>query len=349
MRWPWEKKEPEARAASYTDSVLDAQFARAAATETDAGSVAVVEACIALWERSLAAATITPVTGALAGVTPQMMALAGRALAVCGEAVFVPNVVEDGVIELLPVSSISVTGPAHAWIYLCAVPGPSNTDSRYFPADAVLHFRSGADPQRPWRGRGALQRAQGSAKLVAAIENSLNQEAKLPVARVSPYLGGPDQAKAYGDALVKGGMVTVGATSTPGTPSGQEPASRHKPQTLGPEPDQVMDSVRTHAGQDICSAFGVPATLFAPTGDGAGQREAWRRWWLSSVDPVARIIEAELRDKLEPMARVTLDALRASDEDARSRAVSRRAQAFKTFVDAGVEPADALQRAGLVP
>ena len=110
-----------------------------------------------------------------------------------------------------------------------------------------------------------------------------------------------------------------------------------------------MDSVRTHAGQDVCSAFGVPATLFAPQGDGAGQREAWRRWWLSSVDPVARIIEAELREKLDSSATVTLDALRAADEDSRSRAVSRRAQAFKTFVDAGVERAEALQRAGLVP
>ena len=191
MRWrPWGKKEPEARAASYTNSVLDAQFARAASTEIDAGSVAVVEACIALWERSIAAATIEPMGGALAGVTPSMLALTGRALAVCGEAVFIPNVVEGGAIELLPVSSISVTGSAHAWIYLCTVSGPSFTDSRYFPAVAVLHFRSGADPQRPWRGRGALQRAQGSAKLVAAIENSLTLETKLPVARISPYLGG---------------------------------------------------------------------------------------------------------------------------------------------------------------
>ena len=129
MRWrPWGKKEPEARAASYTNSVLDAQFARAASTEIDAGSVAVVEACISLWERSLAAATIEPMTGALAGVTPSMLALTGRALAVCGEAVFVPNVAQGGVIELLPVSSISVTGPAGAWVYLCTITGPIHND-----------------------------------------------------------------------------------------------------------------------------------------------------------------------------------------------------------------------------
>ena len=107
-----------------------------------------------------------------------------------------------------------------------------------------------------------------------------------------------------------------------------------------------MESLRTRLGQDVAAAFGVPPTLFATSGDGAGQREAWRRFWISTAAPAARVIEAELKEKLDPDARLELSALRASDEDARSRAVNRRASAFKTFLDAGIERAEALRLAG---
>ena len=116
---------------------------------------------------------------------------------------------------------------------------------------------------------------------------------------------------------------------------------------MGPEPDETFHALRTQTGQDICAAYGVPPTLFSATGDGAGQREAWRRFWAGTVAPIGRTVEAELRAKLDQAAMVSFDALRASDEDGRSRAVSRRAQAAKVFLDMGMSREEALRLAGL--
>lgn len=87
--------------------------------------------------------------------------------------------------------------------------------------------------------------------------------------------------------------------------------------------------------------------LFAERGDGAGQREAWRRFRAGTVQPLAAVIQAEARAKLDPSGMFSLEAMRASDEDGRSRAVSRRAQAFKTVRDAGVKPKEARRLGGL--
>ena len=120
------------------------------------------------------------------------------------------------------------------------------------------------------------------------------------------------------------------------------------PARMGPAPDDTFaDALRSAVGRDICAAFGVPAALFEPKGDGSGQRESWRRFWLGTVQPLARLVEAECRAKLDPSCAITLDALRAADEDGRSRAVARRAQAFKVLVETGVDRDEARNLAGL--
>ena len=60
-----------------------------------------------------------------------------------------------------------------------------------------------------------------------------------------------------------------------------------------------------------------------------------------------RVIEAELRDKLDSMAALAFPALRMSDEDGRSRAASRRAAAFKALKESGLSRDESLRLAGL--
>ena len=64
-------------------------------------------------------------------------------------------------------------------------------------------------------------------------------------------------------------------------------------------------------------------------------------------NPLALLVQAECKAKLDPSCIVTLDALRAADEDGRSRAVARRSQAFKVLLDANVDTAEAKRIAGL--
>ena len=80
----------------------------------------------------------------------------------------------------------------------------------------------------------------------------------------------------------------------------------------------------------------------------AAQREAWRRFWVGTIQPIGMLVQAELRAKLDPAAEVSFEALRASDEDGRSRAISRRATAAKVLAELdGVSVDQALTLAGL--
>ena len=194
----------------------------------------------------------------------------------------------------------------------------------------------------PWRGIAPLRQVPTTAALATGVEASLAGEMKIPPGRVGLIHGKPDDYLAW---LRAGGYLVAGNPVDRGLQ--QEPAARHKPQTYGPEPDQVVQALRSDIGHDIANAFGVSPALLAERDDGAGQRESWRRFWLGTVAPLARMIEAECREKLDPGVSIGLGALRAADEDGRSRAVARRAQAFKVLREAGVEDGEARRLAGL--
>ena len=64
---------------------------------------------------------------------------------------------------------------------------------------------------------------------------------------------------------------------------------------------------------------------------GPAQREAWRRLLFSTIAPLGRIVENELRVKLDtPDLRLTWNELRASD-------LAGRARAFQSMVNGGIE------------
>ena len=149
-----------------------------------------------------------------------------------------------------------------------------------------------------------------------------------------PLSGTREQIAKIGKMIGAGGVTVTGlGQASPGQE--QVPSSRFAPQKIGPAPEAAYEELRQHVGQDIAAAFGISPSLFSPAGDGSGQREAWRRFWAGTIAPIGSLLEAEIRAKLDPEARISFPALRASDEDGRSRAVARRATAFKTFLDAG--------------
>ena len=345
--WPFSRRAETRATPSASDALISALQRQAAGQIPDPAALAVAEACAALWERALASATVMPMSTALLPLTPGLLALCARGLASRGEFLAVLRVDEMTGLRLVPASSWDVTGGSDAagWRYRVDLAGPSLTESMNLSPDAVLHVRIGADPQTPWRGRSPMRRSRATADLAVGIENNLTREARIPPARVAPIPGTPEQAKGYGDGLRQGGVLATSAGQL--VAGDQLPSNRWAPAKMGPEPDETFHALRTQTGQDICAAFGVPPTLFNATGDGAGQREAWRRFWAATAAPVGRMIQAELRVKLHPAAEITFDALRASDEDGRSRAVSRRAQAAKVFVDLGLERDEALRLAGL--
>ena len=319
--------------ADFTDQAI-ARSEALAAGGAEAGDLAITGACISLWERALSAATVEPASAPLMPISDaRLLALVGRSLATTGNFVAVIRVA-DGVVALLPASGYDVTGGADplSWIYRCDLIGPSASHAETMTGDAVVHVRIGADARTPWRGRGCLQTSPKTATLAARIEAALAAEMALPIGRIAPFNGADAQMRKYADEIVRGGIIAGGPGLAIGGPGGtMEASSRLKPQAYGPEPNQVTESLRTSTGQDIVNAYGIPPVIFDARGDGSARREAYRQFMLSTVAPVGALLQAELRDKLDDAAAVGFDALAAHDVDARSRAVARRATAYKTL------------------
>ena len=70
---------------------------------------------------------------------------------------------------------------------------------------------------------------------------------------------------------------------------------------------------------EALSACGVPPTLFSDRSDGTAQRESFRRYLHSTLDPIAKLISAELSTKLETEVDVDLSAIHAADVQGRAR------------------------------
>ena len=96
----------------------------------------------------------------------------------------------------------------------------------------------------------------------------------------------------------------------------------------------------------VCGAMGVPSSLLLADGDGAAARESFRRFAAATIAPILDAVKTEWGAKIGPLL-FSMDALRASDETARARALGSRSTAFKNLVAGGVEVEKALELAGL--
>ena len=98
--WPFNKTEQRAEG-DYTEQAINAAEVEALGGTLDAGTLAVAEACMGLWERSLSSATVEPMNGRLAALDPPLLALVARSLALHGN--FVALLELDGMtVRLLP-------------------------------------------------------------------------------------------------------------------------------------------------------------------------------------------------------------------------------------------------------
>ena len=149
----WVAGEPEFPEGGYTDRAVAAAEAEAAGGRIDAGALALAQTCIGLWERCLAGAAVEPKSNRLSGLTPAILALAGRNLATTGNLVLAIRV-DMGRVVLLPASHFDTFGDSNprTWFYHATLTGPSDSRVYGIPADGVVHFRIGADAESPLAG-----------------------------------------------------------------------------------------------------------------------------------------------------------------------------------------------------
>ena len=348
MIWPWrEIRRLRAEIRGYSDTLTELLVARSGGGDDPDGSAhltGAAEACAGLYARAFASATVEgDEYGAL---TPGVLARIARSLIVPGESLHLIRV-RRGRVQLLPSGSWDVLGerpdPA-AWSYKLQLDGPSGAETVTRPSAAVLHVRYSEDPSRPWRGLGPLMRAGLSADLLSALETRLKQEAGAPSAYVipSPADGQSTSTETLRSDVrdAKGGVVLAETMAGGYGDAGGAPQADWTQKRVGAHPPDVLRALRSDAGCSIMAACGVSESLIMDA-DGTAQREAWRRFVHASVMPLARIVEAEIADKLEISVSLDFAGLYASD-------IVGRAGAFQRMVVGGMDVAEAASLAGLL-
>ncbi len=216
------------------------------------------------------------------------------------------------------------------------------------PAAQVFHVRYATEAHSPARGVSPLQYASLTGALTASLEQSLGYEAAGPVANLIALPEGFSGSKSDDDGDDDGGglpeaiRLAKGRTLLPETTAGgygdKQGAPRRdwKPERLGADPPDALVRLRTAVENTVLACFGVPSPL-GPAGvtDGTAAREAARRLWTLTVQPLAAMIAEELSRVLERP--VSLDYARPSgmaDLAARARAVAALAKAGVSTEDA---------------
>jgi len=356
----WQRPPVETRSqggAGFTDAVTRALVnAAAGGTVADASATAALEAAASSYARAFSVAAVSPATPATAALTPALLALAARDLIRRGEFCWLIEV-RGGAVKLTPAGSWDIEGAPDpsTWTYRVDVFGPSGNVTIRAPEAAIVHGRYSVDAARPWHGISPLGWATLTGKLHGNLEGALSDEAGGTVGHVLPVPQSPTgdetdeagnpvdpQAALRADIATLRGKTVLTETTAAGWAEGVEAAPRSdwKPQRIGANPPVSLATLRTDSAQAVLAACGVSADLFAP-GDAAGQRESWRRFLHGSVQPLAAILAAELREKLDvPDLDLSFDKLFASD-------LSGRARALASMVKAQVPLDEARRLAGL--
>ena len=230
-------------------------------------------------------------------ISSSMMAGIGRELIRRGECIFAISVTRDGRFEFHPAGSWDVVGgtsPA-SWRYRLDLFGPSGSTTRIYPWSSVLHFQFASSPERPWQGRGPLQYASATGKLAAGLERLLGQEVSARSGYVIPVPadGGDNEdddplASLKTDIAALDGSASLVETvaSAWGEGRGAAPSQDWAQKRIGASPPDVLEALRTSSGASVLAACGVPPGLADPRAEGGGQRESFRRFIHTSVQPL---------------------------------------------------------------
>ena len=336
--WPWSR--PEVRSANYTEQVIS-QLLASASGASDGGALGALETASRIWGAGLSSVSVSPDSLALRSVTPAVLDSIGRSLCRSGEALFVIDV-SGGRVRLIACGSWDVSGTEdpESWTYRCQMSGPSSTRTLTLDADSVLHFRYAASPAAPWRGRSPLRLGIATASAAGLLEKATSGELGFTQTQMlTPRRAAGDYGVAESlapDALEK--IVAAFATHV-GTGAFILP-SDVVPSRLGPDPPDSFPLLRDRLENAMYAMMGIPPALLAPRGTGSSMREAFRQILHALLRPLGALLAEEIREKLDPAAALSFDALRAGD-------IAGSARAFGSLVTGGLTPKSAAEVVGL--
>ena len=135
------------------------------------------------------------------------------------------------------------------------------------------------------------------------------------------------------------GRVALLETGDWGNAGGDAKVSM-KTERFGAEPPASLVDLVDVSSREIYAACGFNSALWGGS-QAASVREAWRLALFGVLSPLGRLVEAELKDKLDDEVSLSWQELRASD-------LSGRARAFQSMVGGGMDISKAIAVAGLM-
>ena len=349
------KSEKRNAGGGYSDAITAAIEAQAAAKVADASSTAAVESVAGLLSRALCDADVIAEPWAQDAITPFFLMQVGRSLIREGASLSVIQMDGSGRVHLVPAAFWNFErydSPGgdleDDWQARVTTYGPGSSHTRLLGRDRLVYVRWGTSPGTRYRGQGPTSWAHLTARLQGEAERSLGDEAAGPIAHILPIPqdggdGGDDDplkqlkldiGQARGRAI-----LTETVAGAWGEGKAAAPMSDWKPQRLGPNPPESMVAVADAAFSRMVAACGASVSLFSDA-DGTAQREAWRRWHLSTVAPLAKLLAHELTMRLETPVALRLDKYPTD--------LAGRASAFKALVTGGMDVAGAAAVSGLL-
>ena len=358
MRWPWQRPIVEHRS-SLTDQVVTAILAAASGGGTrPALATAALETAATLYASALASCSISGPSSVTRALTADWRGAVASSLIRNGQALYTIDADPVSGLTLAPVASWDVTGGPwpSSWVYRCALAGPSGTAWETHPAAAVLHLRWLTDPARPWAGVSPLQRAADTASLSGWLDTRLAEEASGPVGAFLPvarYDADPDVDLADADpdadplaqlrrdiGAARGQTLLVETVLASADSPASAPRKDFQVARFGANPPRDLVELRQQVTRDIGAACGVPRALLDSSATGQAAREGWRQFVSTSVDGLARRLEAQILDQLG--VEVVIDSAPLGGRD-----LLARASVFRRLVEGKLPIADARAAAGI--
>ena len=336
--WPFSSRSE--KRSSVGDAVTSWALSQASVKAANSGSTAAIECAAGLLSRSLADAEVVGESWVQDALNPAVRAQMGRSLIRDGSSMSLIQSDMTGII-LLPVSSWTPAGgdKPSTWIFTVHVNGPTSMRTLTLPGAGLLFLRWGSSASAPYAARGPVSWASTTAKMSAETERSIGDEASGPIATLIPL---PESGMGSGDidptadirkkiANARGDAVTL-PTTRQGWAEGAAAAPARDwagNNRLGPNWPASMATIQAQAFAHMLGSCGIPPDLFSPGSNSQGQKEALRRYHLSTVIPLSKQIAYEATMKLETSVSFRFDCY--------PKDMTGRATSFQKLVAGGME------------
>jgi len=341
--WPFKKKVIETRSSGtgYTSQVMQARADYIGGVDGLAELTGTVQGCVSLWEGGLSLADVAGTEM----LTPAILGLSARALALRGEAVFV---IRDD--ELLPCADWDLTTSfSKPTAYRVSVADTGGGRSMTVLAGEVLHLRIGSEMSMPYVGTAPLRRSRLTAGMLQTLESALSEiYANAPLGTsIVPF---PESPETDMEDLARGfrgtrGCVLIRESVNVQAAGGPAPTQDWKASDVTPDLSKAMTRETWAASRaSIEMAFGVLPGLSNPVTTGPLVREAQRHLAQWGLMPIAAMIGQEASEKLgDPVTLDVMRPLQAFDAGGRARTVTALIKALAEAKEAGIDPAMAFK------